>query len=69
MLSPDGQCSLGLLLVHLAPEVAEAAAEAKVGDLGVLVVVNEDVPGGEVAMDDLEKKRNLDIKKTLMIMD
>ena len=69
MLSPDGQRSLGLLLVHLAPEVAEAAAEAKVGDLGVLVVVNEDVPGGEVAMDDLEKKRNLDIKKTLMIMD
>ena len=52
MLSPDGQRSLGLLLVHLAPEVAEAAAEAKVGDLGVLVVVNEDVPGGEVAMDD-----------------
>ena len=69
MLSPDGQRSLGLLLVHLAPEVAEAAAEAKVGDLGVLVVVNEDVPGGVVAMDDLEKKRNLDIKKTLMIMD
>ena len=69
MLSPDGQRSLGLLLIHLAPEVAEAAAKAKVGDLGVLVVVNEDVPGGEVAMDDLEKKRNLDIKKTLMIMD
>ena len=50
---PDGQRALRLLLVHLAPEVAEAAAEAEVGNLGVLVVVHQNVAGGEVAVDDL----------------
>ena len=54
MRSPDGQRPLGLLLIHLTAEVPEAAAQAKVGDLGGLVVVNEDVPSREVTMDDLE---------------
>ena len=56
MRSPDGQRPLGLLLIHLAAEVPEAAAQAKVGDLGGLVVVNEDIPSREVTMDDLESK-------------
>ena len=52
--SPDGQRPLGFLLVHLTPEVPEAAAEAKVGDLGGLVVIHEDVTGREVTVNDLE---------------
>ena len=52
---PNGQGSLCLLLVHLTAQVPEAAAEAKVGDLGGLVVIHEDVPGCQVTMDDLEK--------------
>ena len=55
LLSPDGESPLGLLLVHLTAQVPEAAAEAKVGDLGGLVVIHEDVPGCQVTMDDLEK--------------
>ena len=54
--SPDGQSPLGLLLVHLTAQVTEAAAEAKVRDLGGLVVVHEDVPGSEVTMDNLARK-------------
>ena len=50
---PDRQRPLGLLLVHLTAEVPEAAAQAKVGDLGGLVVIHEDVPSREVTMDDL----------------
>ena len=58
MRSPDGQRPLGLLLVHFAAEVPEAAAQAKVGDLGGLVVIHEDVPSREVTMDDLEMNCN-----------
>ena len=54
MRSPDGQRPLGLLLVHLTAEVPEAAAQAKVGDLGGLVVIHEDIPSREVTMDDLK---------------
>ena len=58
--SPDGQRPLGFLLVHLTAKVPEAAAEAKVGDLGGLVVIHEDIPGSQVPMDDLEKYVQLD---------
>ena len=54
MRSPDGQRPLGLLLVHLTAKVPQAAAQAKVGDLGGLVVIHEDIPSREVTMDDLE---------------
>ena len=54
MIIPDGQRPLGLLLIHLTAEVPEAAAQAKVGDLGGLVVIHEDVSSSEVTMDDLK---------------
>ena len=51
---PDGQRALRLLLVHLAPEVAEAAGQPEVGDLGVLVVVHQDVACRKITVDNLE---------------
>ena len=43
---------LGLLLVHLRAGVAEVPGEPEVGDLADPLVVEQDVPGGQVPVDD-----------------
>lgn len=43
-------------LDHLAILVGEPR-HAEVGDLAQLIVIHEDVSGGEVAMDDLSRER------------
>ena len=65
---PDGQGSLRLLLVHLTAQVPEVPGQAEVWYLGVLCVIHQNVPGGQIAVDDLQismrERRHLALRLT-----